>query len=266
MIRLLIADDHQIVREGLKYVVSQCRDIRVVGEAADADTAIEIARHSEADVVLLDVSMPGPGVLDVIRHLKRIRQRLRILVLSVHPETQYARRVLMAGADGYLTKTHSSQALASAIRQVHGGRKYVTPSLAEELALDLSHGREGRRHEALSNREYEVFLRLGAGEGVDHIATGLRLSPKTVRTYRSRILEKTDLKSTAEIIFYAISEGLVTEVADRSPAGAAPPKKERLSPEERRSASPAHPAICHSTPGRSVTPPSGRTKRASDRP
>lgn len=223
MIRLLIADDHQIVREGLKYVVSQYRDIQVVGEAADGDTAVEISKQTEADVLLLDVSMPGPGVLDIIKHLKRIRQKLRILVLSVHPETHYARRVLMAGADGYLTKTHSSQALASAIRQVHGGRKYVTPSLAEELALDLAHGREGQRHEVLSNREYEVFLRLGAGEGVDHIASQLKLSPKTVRTYRSRILEKMDLKSTAEIIFYAISQGLVTEVGDRTPTS--PPSR-----------------------------------------
>lgn len=216
MIRLLIADDHQIVREGLRYVVSQSRDIQVVGEAKDGDQTVDVCKTTDADVLLLDVSMPGPGVLDVVKQLKRMKPALRILVLSVHPERHYARRVLTAGADGYLTKNHSSQALASAIRQVHMGRKYVTPSLAEELALDLAHGREGQAHEALSNREYEVFLQIGAGKGVDQIARQLNLSPKTVRTYRSRILEKTDLKTTAEIIFYTINHGLVTEVVNQT--------------------------------------------------
>ena len=213
MIRLLIADDHQIVREGLKYVVSQYRDIQVVGEAEDGESAIAICQKIDADVLLLDVSMPGSGVLEVIRRLKSSRPKLRILVLSVHPERHYARQVLKAGADGYLTKNYSSQALAAAIRQVHAGRKYVTQSLAEELALDLAGGREGQAHEVLSSREYEVFLQLGCGRGVDDIARQLRLSPKTVRTYRSRILEKTNLKNTAEIIFYAVHHGLVTDVA-----------------------------------------------------
>jgi DNA-binding NarL/FixJ family response regulator len=153
-------------------------------------------------------------VLDIITRLKRLRPRMKILVLSVHPEGQYARRVLMAGADGYLTKNHSSQALASAIRQVHAGRKYVTPSLAQELALDLVNGR-GEPHETLSNREYEVFLRLGAGKAADQIAEELKLSPKTVRTYRSRIIEKTKLRSTAEIIFYAVNRKLVSAVTDQ---------------------------------------------------
>lgn len=214
MIRLFIADDHQIVREGLKSVVSQCRDIQIAGEADDGESAIALAEESSADVMLLDVSMPGPGVLDVIKRLKDIRPKLKVLVLSVHPESHYARRVLMAGADGYLTKNHSSQALASAVRQVHAGRKYVTPSLAQELALDLAHGREGQPHESLSNREYEVFLRLGAGKAADQIAEELKLSAKTVRTYRSRILEKTNLRSTAEIIFYVVSHQLVTEIPD----------------------------------------------------
>lgn len=215
MIRLLIADDHEIVRDGLKYVVSKCRDIQVVGEAEDGDRALALAEDVAADVILLDVSMPGPGVLDVITHLKRTRPRLKTLVLSVHPEGQYARRVLMAGADGYLTKNQSSQELASAIREVHAGRKYVTPSLTQELLVGLAHGREGQPHEALSNREYEVFLRLGAGKAADQIARELKLSPKTVRTYRSRILEKTGLRSTAEIIFYVFNHELVTEVADK---------------------------------------------------
>ena len=216
MIRLLIADDHQILREGLKHVVAQSRDIRVLGEAEDGESAIALCSKVDADVLLLDVSMPGPGVLDIIKTLKRLRPKLGILVLSVHPERHYARRVLMAGADGYLTKNQSSEALAPAIRQVHSGRKFLTQSLAQELAVDLARGRSGQLHETLSNREYQVFLQLGAGKGVDEIARQLKLSPKTVRTYRSRILEKTNLKSTAEIIFYAIDHGLVTHVADNS--------------------------------------------------
>jgi DNA-binding NarL/FixJ family response regulator len=214
MIRLLIADDHQILREGLKHVVAQSRDIQVVGEADDGDSAIELCSKVDADVLLLDVSMPGPGVLEIIKTLKQTRPKLAILVLSVHPERHYARRVLIAGADGYVTKNESSEVLAPAIRHVSSGRKFLTQSLAQELAVDLAHKRSGQVHETLSDREYQVFVQLGAGTSVDEIATQLKLSPKTVRTYRSRILEKTNLKSTAEIIFYAIDHGLVTHVAD----------------------------------------------------
>ena len=141
-------------------------------------------------------------MLDTIKNVRAIRPELRILVLSVHPEEQYARRVLAAGADGYLTKNHSSRELALAVQQVHKGRKYLTPSLAQELALDFVRGRHAHdAHEKLSSREYETLLQLGAGRGVQEIATLLNLSPKTVRTYRARIMEKMNLKSTAEIIF-----------------------------------------------------------------
>jgi two-component system, NarL family, invasion response regulator UvrY len=218
MIRLLIADDHQILREGLKHVVAQSRDIQVLGEAQDGDSVLELCSKVDADVLLLDVSMPGPGVLEIIKTLKRLRPKLGILVLSVHPERHYARRVLIAGADGYLTKNESSAALAPAIRSVYSGRKFLTQSLAQELATDLARRRSGQLHEALSNREYQVFVQLGAGKGIDEIATQLKVSPKTVRTYRSRILEKTALKSTAEIIFYAIDQGLVTHVGSGSVA------------------------------------------------
>jgi two-component system, NarL family, invasion response regulator UvrY len=215
MIRLVIADDHPVVREGLKYVVSQNRDMQLVGEAEDARSTLEICRSTRVDVLLLDVSMPGTGVVDLIRSLRAVRPSPRILVLSVHPERHYARRVLQADADGYLPKTHSPTALAEAIRQVYAGRKYVTPALAEELAVDLSAGRHATPHEALSNREYEVFRRLGAGSRVNEIALELGLSDKTVRTYRSRILEKMNLGSTAEIIFYAVQNGLVVPAPSR---------------------------------------------------
>ncbi len=226
MIRLLIADDHQILREGLRHVIAQSRDIQVIAEAADGEGAIRLCAEVSADVLLLDVSMPGPGVLEIIKTLKRQHPKLRILVLSVHPERHYGRRVLMAGADGYLTKNESSKALAAAIREVHRGRKFLSPSLAQELAVDLARGRAGQPHETLSNREYQVFMQLGSGKRVDEIAADLRLSPKTVRTYRSRILEKTHLQSTAEIIFYAVNHGLVTPAAEGATADAADERRE----------------------------------------
>jgi two-component system, NarL family, invasion response regulator UvrY len=210
-IRLLISDDHPIVREGLKHVISQARDIRVVGEAEDAPSTIELCRTVEADVLLLDVSMPGPGILEVIPMIKSVRPKLRILVLSVHPEQQYAQRVLKAGADGYVTKNHSSKALDSAIRQVYAGRKYVTQSLAEQLALDLSQRGRGQSHETLSNREYQVFLLLASGMRADQVGEQLGITPKTVRTYRARICEKMNFSTTAQLIFYAIQRSLVTD-------------------------------------------------------
>jgi two-component system invasion response regulator UvrY len=212
MTTLLIADDHPIVREGLKSVVSQYRDLQIVGEAEDAETAIGGCKQMHPDVVLLDVSMPGPGVLEVIRRLRAEAPSTRILVLSIHPGQHYARRVLKAGADGYVTKNYTADVLYSAIRQVRGGHKYVTPSLAEQFATELAGGRNGQPHERLSNREYEVFLQLGSGRSVDQVARELAIKPKTVRSYRARILEKTMLKSTAELIFYAVNYGLVTEV------------------------------------------------------
>jgi DNA-binding NarL/FixJ family response regulator len=224
-IRLVIADDHPVVREGLKYLVSQSRDMTLVGEADDAGSTLAACRRTPVDVLLLDVSMPGMAVVDLIRELRSASRTPRILVLSVHPERHYARRVLQAGADGYLTKNHSPTALAEAIRQVHSGRKYVTPALAEELAVSLSEGAALTPHEALSNREYEVFRRLGAGIRVNEIAHELALSPKTVRTYRSRILEKMGIRSTAELIFYAVQNGLVAQaLAGHPPAGTAPPR------------------------------------------
>ena len=215
MIRLFIADDHPIVREGLRHVIARSHDITVVGEAADAESLLRGLKGTVADVLLLDVTMPGPGILEIVAVIKEAHPRLRILVLSVHPEELYARRVLKAGADGYLTKTQSSEALASAIRQVHAGGKYVSPSLAQTLAVDLAR-KEGDAHQNLSNREYQVFLEIGSGSGVAQIAQQLRLSPKTVRTYRSRILEKMNLQSTAELIFYAVSHELVSRPVDRA--------------------------------------------------
>ena len=225
-VRLVIADDHPVVREGLKYLVSQNRDMILVGEADDARSTLEACGKTAVDVLLLDVSMPGMSVVDLIRALRSAGRSPRILVLSVHPERHYARRVLQAGADGYLTKSHSPTALAEAIRRVNAGRKYVTPALAEELAVSLSEDRALAPHEALSNREYEVFRRLGAGVRVNEIAHELALSPKTVRTYRSRILEKMNIRSTAELIFYAVQNGLVGQALAVDPPGGDAPARQ----------------------------------------
>lgn len=212
VIRLVIADDHPILREGLKSIAAQHRDIQVVGEAQNSEGTLSICAATRPDVLLLDVSMPGPGVIEVIRRMRSEHASVRILVLSVHPEQHYARRVLKAGADGYVTKTHTSDVLYSAIQQVYAGHKYITPSMAEQLASEVAGNREGQPHETLSNREYEVLLQIGAGRTVDEIAKQLAVKPKTVRSYRARIIEKTHLKSTAEIIFYTISCGLVSDV------------------------------------------------------
>lgn len=222
-IRLVIADDHPIVREGLKSVIALHQDIEVLGEAADGDEALEVCASVRPDVLLLDVSMPGPGVIEVVRRLKAAHQNaLRILVLSVHPEEHYARRVLLAGADGYVTKSHSPDVLYDAIRTVASGRRYLTPPEEAERAAEEPAGPEGHQHEALSNREYEVFVSLGSGKSVDETARALGIKPKTVRSYRSRIIEKTSFRTTAEMIFYAVSHGLVERAASRDAASRRP--------------------------------------------
>jgi len=208
MIRVLIADDHPLIREGLKHVVSTSGEIRVVAEADNAAAALAICAKGRVDVLLLDITMPGPGYVEVIKQAKAASPSIRILVLSVHPEEHFARRAIQAGAHGYLTKAHSNEELASAIRRIHSGKQYITASLAEELALDLTRG-AGDRQEGLTNREYEVFLELGAGHSVSQVARKLKLSAKSVRTYRSRIVEKLGLESSSELILYAVRRGLV---------------------------------------------------------
>jgi DNA-binding NarL/FixJ family response regulator len=221
MIRLIIADDHQVVRDGLRAILSQHSDIRVVGEAGDGDALLQMLRQKPVDVVLLDVTMPGPGVLDLVPAIKQISSRTRILILTMHSEQMYGRRVLEAGADGYLTKAQSSSELATAIRHVDSGHKFVTQSLAEELASELAAHGSRQAHERLSNREYQVFLQLASGRNIDEIARTMKLSPKTVRTYRSRIFEKTGFTATSELMFYAIHLGLVTNGKDTRAGSAA---------------------------------------------
>ena len=211
MTRLLIADDHPIVREGLRRVVEDAPGggITVVGEASDGDDLLAQATSVDPDVVLLDITMPGPGFVETIQRLKAIHPRVRILVLSVQPEDQFAVRALKAGAAGYVSKNLSPEHLVTAIQEVVRGGRYVSPSLAQRLAAAVADGADRPPHEGLSAREYQVLCLIGAGKSVKEIAAAMDLSVKTVSTYRTRILEKTTLKSNAEIIRYTVEHGLV---------------------------------------------------------
>ncbi len=209
MIRLFIADDHPVVRAGLRGIVDGEPDFEVVGEAYDGGDMLARIGRTPAEVLLLDVSMPGPGFLEVLHGLRQDHPRVAVLVLSVHPEDQYAVRALRAGAAGYLTKDHSPEELVAAIRKVHRGGKYVSPSLAERLAVGLEIGASDSPHEQLSNREYDVLCLLGSGRTVKEIASRLALSPKTVSTYRARVLEKMKLATNADLVRYAAQHGLI---------------------------------------------------------
>lgn len=208
MIRLLIADDHPIVREGLRRIAADQPGISVVAEAASASEALERVAHTAVDVMLLDVSMPGPTFIEVLQQVRRDHPSVKVLVLSVHPEDQWAVRALRAGAAGYLTKDHSPEQLIEAIRRVYRGSKYVTAALAEKLATGLEAGGAATPHEGLSDREYEVLRALGTGLSVKDVAGRLSLSPKTVSTYRTRILEKMQMRTNADLVRYVRDHAL----------------------------------------------------------
>jgi two-component system invasion response regulator UvrY len=209
LIRALLADDHRLVREGLKQLLSEAPGIVVAAEAANSQEVMEKVRTEEIDVVLLDISMPGRSGLEVLKELKRIRPNLPVLMVTMYPEKEYAVRALKTGAAGYLTKSCAPDELITAVRRVTSGGRYVSPSVAEVLAVELQEGVEKPRHELLSNRELQVMLMIARGKTVGEIAVDMCLSAKTVSTYRARILEKLRLSNNAEITRYAIKEGLV---------------------------------------------------------
>jgi DNA-binding NarL/FixJ family response regulator len=208
MIRLLVADDHPVVRRGIKSMILENRDMHVVAEAADGHAVLEQVAATPVDAVLLDISMPGPGFPDVMRGIRERRPNLPILVLSVHAERDHAMRALKLGASGFLHKDCSPEELAEAIRRVAAGRRYVSTALAEQLAAVVGAG-EQAPHQALSARELRVLGMAASGQSVKQIAAELSLSPKTVSTYRSRILKKLGLRTQAEAIRYALQHGLV---------------------------------------------------------
>lgn len=209
MIRILIADDHAVVRKGLKQILSETPDMFVAAEASNGQEVLNKLSENNYDVVLLDISMPGRNGLDILKQLKSERPKLPVLMLSVYPEKQYAKRALKAGASGYLTKESAPAELITAIRKVIQGRKYVTSTLAEMLAFDLENGVEKPSHEILSDREYQVMCMIASGKTIKEIANELSLAIPTITTYRNRILEKMRLKNNAEIIYYAVKQGLV---------------------------------------------------------
>ena len=209
MLKILVVDDHTIVREGLKQILSEVPDIIVAGEASDGNQALNQVYKGDYDLVLLDIAMPGIRGLDVLKQLKTEKPDLPILMLSMYPEEQYAVRTLKAGASGYLTKESAPEELIAAIRKVCAGGKYVTSSLAEKLALYLETDFEKSAHELLSDREYQVVLMIASGKTVSQIAMDLSLSVKTISTNRSRALTKMGMKTNAELTYYAIKHGLV---------------------------------------------------------
>ncbi len=208
-ISILIADDHTIVREGLKQILAETPDMVVVDEASNGQEVLDKALKNEHDVILLDISMPGRSGLDILKQLKTERPRTAVLVLSMYSEEQYALRALKAGASGYLTKESAPDRLIEAIRKVSEGRKYISASVAEKLAFNLELGEEKPPHENLSDREYQVMCMIASGKTVKEIAEELALSVKTISTYRTRILEKTGLKNNAALTHYAMQNRLV---------------------------------------------------------
>ncbi len=209
MVRVFIADDHPLVRKGLKEILEGEVDLRVVGEAANDQDLLDGVKKKNPDVLITDLSMPGRGMLAVISDVRRLFPRLPVLVLTMHPEERFAIRALKAGASGYVTKDSAPEEIISAVRVVMSGKKYITPSLAEKLAVEL--GRESGKlpHESLSNREFQIMRALASGKKIREVAEDLSLSIHTVNTYRARIMGKMNMHSIAELTRYAIENRLI---------------------------------------------------------
>lgn len=208
-IKTLIVDDHSIVREGLKRILDESDDINVIAEAGNGEDAIRLVQNNKFDMIILDISMPGKSGLELLRDIKSINPEQHVLILSMHSENIYARRTLLAGASGYMTKESASDDLVDAIYKIQSGGKYISPALAEILVDAIGHDANIPVHELLSNREYQVFEMIAIGKKVSEIAIELNLSSKTVSTYRTRILEKMKLSSNSEITQYAIANKLL---------------------------------------------------------
>jgi DNA-binding NarL/FixJ family response regulator len=207
--RILIADDHAIVRRGLAEILLEAWPSAEIEQVGDADRLLQRAMEDSWDVVISDLMMPGRSVLETLQQIRQYQPQLPVLILSIFPEEQYATRVFKAGASGYINKDAAPTELVKAIQRIMQGRKYITPAVAEKLASDLSVDKERPPHEALSDREFHVMKLLAAGKSITEIAVQLSLSPTTISTYRSRIMEKMKMKANAELARYALENGLI---------------------------------------------------------
>ena len=209
MTRILIADDHPVVREGVRRILQTAPEMEVVGEVGRSDEVLEASRRLKPDVLILDITMPGPSFLDVLAGLPSACAATRTLILSAQPEEEFAVRALRAGATGYLTKGYAPPDLVEAVRRIAAGHRYVTPAVAEQLASGLAKGAAGAAHEQLSNREFEVLRLLAAGLSLKEISARLGVSPKTVSSFRARVLGKMHLRTNADLVRYALEHHLI---------------------------------------------------------
>lgn len=209
MIKVFVADDHAIVRRGLKQIVADTGDIEVVGEAGSGRETLDLLSKQDCDIVLLDITMPDKSGIDVLKDLGKLRPRLKVLMLTIHPEEQYAIRALRAGACGYLTKESAPDELVSAIRKVASGSRYISETLAAKLADQLIMPTEGPLHHKLSDREFQILLMIASGKKLNEIANALLLAKTTISTYRHRVLQKMKMSSNVEIARYAIEHRLL---------------------------------------------------------
>ena len=206
----MVADDHEVVRQGLKTILSEHSDLEVVAEASNGNEVLKIIQKTKVNLVLLDFDMPEKNGLDTLIELKVLYPKLPVIILSIFPEDHYGTRFLKAGASGYLGKASASEQLVDAVRKVANGGKYISPALTDKLVADLNHESEKPLHETLTDREFQVFRMLAEGKKLKVIADELHLSVNTISTYRSRLLEKMDMESNAEMIHYAITNHLIS--------------------------------------------------------
>ena len=209
MTRLLVVDDHEIVRAGIKQLLSEHEEFTIAGKAASGADAVKMVREANWDVVLLDISMPGMNGIEALAQIRHIKPEQPVLILTMHPENHYAINLLRAGANGYLSKDCTAEMLVDAIQTVASGRRFISPALGDKIARELDGDGPKALHTVLSPRELQIFCKLAAGQAVSSIAVELLLSIKTVSTYRTRILEKMGIKTNAHIMYYAIRHGLI---------------------------------------------------------
>ena len=209
MIKVLMVDDHIMVREGIKRIIDDTNDIDIVAEAASGEEALKALNNIGVDIVLLDISMPGKNGIQTLKEIKKHNPTMKVLMLSMHAEEQYAMRAIKAGASGYLTKDSASDKLVTAIRKIEQGRKHISPEVAELLVTDIYHNEEKDLHSLLSDREFEILKCIIKGNSLKKIASNLSISDKTVSTYRSRLLKKLNLTNTADLIKYGINQNLL---------------------------------------------------------